>query len=191
MPWVLDKAHSSVEFGIGHLHVSMVRGRFTDFDAEVSVDLDSPRLSFVNASIRSASVDTGNPERDKQLRSSDVLDVEHFPTIEFRSTDAVRLGERTFWLRGNLTIHGTAQEVRLEGRVQDEAVEADGTRTATLTVRADIDRDRFFKIPMRAGDLLIGRSVTVVVNARVREVPATHAAAPTAESVNREEPERG
>jgi polyisoprenoid-binding protein YceI len=149
----------------------MVRGRFTDFDADVSVDMENPRQSFVHASIRTASVDTGNAERDAQLRSADVLDVEHFPVIEFRSTDAVRLGARTFWLRGYLTIRGTSQEVTLEGQIQEEAQASDGARTATLTVRADVDRDRFFEIPMRAGDILIGRTVTIVVTARLVEAP--------------------
>jgi polyisoprenoid-binding protein YceI len=182
MPWVLDKTRTSVEFAVGHLYISMVRGRFTDFDAEVSVDLADPRHSFARATIRTASVDTGNIERDNHLRSADVLDVEHFPTIEFRSTDTIRLGPRTFWLRGDLTIHGTSQEVTLEGRVEDEALERDGTRTALLTVRADVDRNRFFKIPTHAGDPLIGRTVTLVVRARLTEAPPSSAiAAPATE----------
>ena len=36
--------------------------------------------------IRTASIDTGNADRDAHLRSADFLDVENYPTITFRST---------------------------------------------------------------------------------------------------------
>jgi hypothetical protein len=42
--------------------------------------------SSVAATIQTASIDTGNPDRDDHVRMSDVLDVERRPTIEFRST---------------------------------------------------------------------------------------------------------
>ena len=38
MRWILDKEHTSVGFTVQHLLVSTVRGRFTDYDAEIVID---------------------------------------------------------------------------------------------------------------------------------------------------------
>ncbi|WP_369824597.1 YceI family protein [Cellulosimicrobium sp. CUA-896] len=45
-----------------------------------------PLASAVTATIEAASLTTHHPDRDVHLHSADFLDVEHHPTLEFRST---------------------------------------------------------------------------------------------------------
>ena len=87
--WRIDPAHSSVSFSVRHL-MSKVRGRFRDVDGRIDI---SPTLTdcSVSASIAMASVDTGTPQRDDDLRSDRFFDVEEQPEMTFAST-AVEVG---------------------------------------------------------------------------------------------------
>ncbi|MGB5370054.1 MAG: YceI family protein, partial [Flavobacteriaceae bacterium] len=61
--WKADKAHSSINFGITHLLISEVQGKFTDFDIEATANdaFDSPSFKV---SIQTTSIDTDNTRRD-------------------------------------------------------------------------------------------------------------------------------
>ena len=70
-----------------------------------------------------ASIDTANPDRDAHLMSPDFLDVEHYPTITFRSTHVHDNEDGTYVVGGDLTIRGVTRPVVLEtelgGTVRD------------------------------------------------------------------------
>ena len=83
--WTLDTAHSSVSFSVRHMMVSKVRGRFSDYTADI-VTAEDPRQSKVNATIQVASIDTGDEGRDGHLRTNDFFDIEQFPTMTIVST---------------------------------------------------------------------------------------------------------
>ena len=86
MPWKIDPAHSSVNFGVRHMLVATTRGKFTDYTVDATVDEQDPSKSQATVIIKAASVDTGQPDRDKHLRSADFFDVEKYPDIVFKST---------------------------------------------------------------------------------------------------------
>jgi len=174
--WTLDRSRSSVEFAVTHMHVSIVRGHFAQFEADVTLEPSDPSRSSVKATIDVASITTGDAGRDRQLRSAAVLDAEHFPSIEFQSSDVLPLAAQTFWVRGGLTIHGTTREVVLEGRIEEQPEAESGTpRTATFVVSTEVDRRDFFQIPMSAGEPFIGRSVNIRVLAHLIDDPQRHA----------------
>ncbi|MEU7922768.1 YceI family protein [Micromonospora zamorensis] len=83
--YLLDQAHKRIGFLSRHMMVSPVRGEFAEATAEIIVAED-PLLSSVTATIMSASITTGSVERDTHLKSADFLDVERYPTLEYRST---------------------------------------------------------------------------------------------------------
>ena len=76
MAWKLDKVHSSVGFSIKHLVISTARGKFTDFDATLSLNESDLTLSSVSAIIKAASIDTGDAGRDGHVRSADFFDAD-------------------------------------------------------------------------------------------------------------------
>ena len=108
----VDKAHSYADFKIRHM-MSNVTGRFGDFDATIQVDRGNPGRSSVEFTIDAASIDTGNDNRDKHLRSADFFEVEKYPVITFRSTKVAPAGKDRFDVTGNLTIHGVTKQVTL------------------------------------------------------------------------------
>src|SRR5699024_4061843 len=75
--------HAFVQFRISHLGYSWLYGRFNDFEGEFTFAPDQPENSAVQATIRTASVDSNHARRDRHLRSDDFLDVENHPEARF------------------------------------------------------------------------------------------------------------
>jgi catalase len=111
--YFIDKNHSNVGFLIRHLFTK-VPGRFTDFSGQISFDEANPEQSTVEVKIKTASVNTDNDLRDKDLRSPNFFDVEKFPEITFRSKSVKATGQNTFDVTGDLTIHGVTKEAVLK-----------------------------------------------------------------------------
>ena len=63
-----------------------VRGHFTDVTATGTIDPDNPSASSVELTIDATSAKTNNAARDNDLRSSNFLETDKFPTITFKST---------------------------------------------------------------------------------------------------------
>jgi polyisoprenoid-binding protein YceI len=99
--YLLDQAHKRIGFLARHMMVSPVRGEFGQATARIVVGED-PLTSSVTATIQAASISTGTPDRDVHLKSPDFLDVERYPTLEYRSTGIKWQGSNDpifFWAR--------------------------------------------------------------------------------------------
>ncbi len=68
--------------------------------------------SSVDVTIDAASVNTHRPARDNQVRSAELLGVEHFPNITFTSS-AVHNEQGHYFIDGDLTIRLLSNEVVL------------------------------------------------------------------------------
>jgi polyisoprenoid-binding protein YceI len=106
----VDADHSGVNFSIRHF-VSNVSGRFRDFDGVIKYDPQNPAASSVGFTIRAASIDTTNNDRDEHLRSKDFFEVAKFPTLTFASTRVTPRDAATLEVTGNLTMHGVTREI--------------------------------------------------------------------------------
>ncbi|HSE41477.1 MAG TPA: YceI family protein [Acidobacteriota bacterium] len=114
--YVVDPAHTNVGFSAKHLVISTVSGRFKDFTGTIVFDDKNISNSSVNGTIQSASLDTGNADRDKHLKSADFFDVEKFPEITFKSTKVEKSGDGAK-VTGLLTIRGVTKEVSFPATV--------------------------------------------------------------------------
>ena len=112
--WQLDPYHTQVEFSAKHLGMMTVRGYFDEISAKADIDPDHPEASSVEVTISTASIRTNNGVRDNDLRSSNFLDVEHFPVITFKSTSVEPAGPDHYKLTGDLTIKSTTRPVTLD-----------------------------------------------------------------------------
>src|SRR5215469_16711396 len=111
--WTIDPNHSTAQFTVRHLAISNVSGNFTKVTGTVQFNDKDITQSQVNAVIDAASVDTRVPDRDKDLRSANFLDVEKYSTLEFKSKRFVNSGGKLQMI-GDLTLHGTTREVTLD-----------------------------------------------------------------------------
>ena len=158
--WQLDPAHTHVEFAVRHLMISTVKGRFADVQGVVRMNDASPGAAEVDVTIRVASIDTRQAERDAHLRSADFLDAERFPAITFRSR---RLEgnplEGDFRLPGDLTIRGVTRPVALDVSQEGRLRAPWGNVRAGFSARTKIDRTDFgltWNQALEAGGVLVG-----------------------------------
>src|SRR6266540_5212806 len=101
--WQLDPYHTQVEFSAKHLGMMTVRGHFAEVSATADIDPDHPEASSVEVTIPAASIRTHNETRDNDLRSSNFLEVDKFPTIMFKSTSVEPSGTVLDKLNGDPT----------------------------------------------------------------------------------------
>ena len=80
----IDPEHSSVLFEVNHLGMSDLHGRFNDIAGNFTISKGGP--AKVEATIKTASVDTNHKKRDKHLRSPDFFNVKQFPNMVLEST---------------------------------------------------------------------------------------------------------
>jgi polyisoprenoid-binding protein YceI len=159
--WEIDPSHSGIEVVARHLMVSKVRGRFGVFGGTVHVD-EVPEKSWVEATIDAASIDTGNADRDKHLRSGDFLDVEQYPEITFRSTATEITGENTLTVTGDLTVRGTTRPVTMEVEYLGLIGDPWGKTRAGFMARGEIDREDFgmtWNVALEKGGVLVGKKL--------------------------------
>jgi polyisoprenoid-binding protein YceI len=112
--WQIDPQHSSAQFAVRHLGLSTVRGAFSKLSGTVSLDDQDITKSTVEVTIDVNTVDTREPDRDKDLRSEHFFDVAHFPTMTFKSKKVEQVAPGKLRVTGDLTIHGTTKEVVLD-----------------------------------------------------------------------------
>ena len=74
---------------------------------------DNPEASSVEVTIQTASIRTHNSQRDNDLRSSNFLEVDKYPTITFKSTKIQPAGTDRYTMTGDLTIKGNTRPVTL------------------------------------------------------------------------------
>ncbi|MFL5589170.1 MAG: YceI family protein [Ktedonobacteraceae bacterium] len=113
MSWQFDPYHTQVEFAAKHLGMMTVRGHFAEITATGHIDPDHPEASSVDVTIQTASIRTHNAQRDNDLRSSNFLEVDKYPTITFKSTKIEPAGQDRYTMTGELTIKGNTRPVTL------------------------------------------------------------------------------
>lgn len=139
--WVADPVHSEIGFSVRHMMVSNVRGRFAEFEATITTAAN-PLESTATATIKLASVNTGNGRRNDDLRGEGFLNVEKYPDMTFSST-AVRPDGDVFLLDGDLTIHEVTKQVTLRVEPNGFGPDPYGFTRAGFTATTEIDRSDF------------------------------------------------
>jgi polyisoprenoid-binding protein YceI len=158
--WAIDSERTSVEFAVKTFWgLVTVRGRFDRFDGSYDVGPDGTKIELT---IDSDSVDTGNPTRDKHLRSTDFFQVTEHPYVRFTSTRVYDLGGGILHVVGHLEAAGNVALLEFPATVRrvDDALEVEATTT--------VDHRRF---GMSSGQLrMIRPPATLHVKARLNSV---------------------
>ncbi|MCM3901965.1 MAG: YceI family protein [Pyrinomonadaceae bacterium] len=160
--WAIDPTHTTVEFTVKNLFFFTVKGSLDVRDGSIVLDSADVRRSSTTVVLQSASINTGNKQRDAHLRAKDYLDADRYPEIRFQSTKVERGTDRdTLRLTGSLTVKDTSREIVLDVSEIDRSRSPNGQYVAYYSALTDIDRGDFRVDAMR---LLIGRKLKIMIN---------------------------
>ncbi len=163
--WDIDPAHSTVGFSVRHMMVSKVRGEFADATATITVAED-PLQSSVTATIHTASVTTGQADRDNHLRTGDFFEAEKYPTMEYRSTGIKSWDGNEFVLTGELTIKDVTRPVELNVEFEGVGRSPYGFDVFGFSAAAEIDREDWgltYNMALESGGVMIGKKVKIEI----------------------------
>lgn len=163
--WNVDATHSSVGFSVKHMGVSTVRGQFTDFEGTLEIAEDGTANGY--GTVKTASVDTKEPQRDEHLRSPDFFDAASHPELIFQSTSIRPKDDDTFQITGQLTIHGVTQEIELDAEVTGSDVDHQGNTRVGLEITGELSRkdyDMKFNAALGSGNLVVSDKVKLALD---------------------------
>jgi polyisoprenoid-binding protein YceI len=161
--WKVDPVHSSVEFHVKHLGIATVKGQFKEFEGTLEV---SPDGSRAYGTVKVASVDTREPQRDAHLRSPDFFDADQYPEIAFQSTAIRPLDEDTFEIDGDLSIHGVTRSLTLKATLEGTETDPQGNPRVGLSATAQIDRSDYemkFNMALGSGNVVVSDKVKILL----------------------------
>lgn len=171
--YLLDENHKRVGFVARHLMVSKVRGEFAKASATITVAED-PLQSSVSATLHADSIGTGQEQRDGHLKSGDFLDVEKFPTLEYRSTGVKSFEGNEFVLSGELTIRDVTHPVELKIEFEGVGRSPYGQDVFGFSATAEIDREDFgitYNMVLESGGVMISKKIRVEIEGEaIRQV---------------------
>lgn len=110
--YTFDTAHTYVLWHINHFGFSNPSGKWYA-NGTLAFDDAKPQDSKVTVKIDVASLDTGNPELDKHLKSANFFDVKQFPDATFVSNKVTKTGKNSAKVQGLLTLHGVTKPITL------------------------------------------------------------------------------
>ncbi len=161
--WKLDPTHTSVEFSAKHLMITTVKGTIADIEGTINVDERNPQNSSVEATLKTASIDTRTDQRDQHLRSADFFDVEKFPEIKFRST-RIEGNQESFKLTGDLTIRDVTKPIALDVEFEGRNRDPWGGERIGFSAKGKIDRREFgltYNQVLETGGVVVGNDIKI------------------------------
>jgi polyisoprenoid-binding protein YceI len=162
--WKVDPVHSSVEFQVKHLGIATVKGQFKEFEGTLEV---GPGGAVAYGTVKTASVDTREPQRDDHLRSADFFEVEKYPEIGFRSSAIRATGEDEFEIDADLSIHGVTRPVTLKATLEGyEPEDHQGKTRVGISASTQINRSDFemrFNAALGSGNMVVSDRVKILV----------------------------
>jgi polyisoprenoid-binding protein YceI len=168
--WTIDPAHTVAGFGVRHLMISTVKGRFGSVQGTVEVDGDDVETAEIDVTIAAAGIDTQVEKRDEHLRSPDFFDVERFPEIRFVGDSVRRTGDAELEVRGRLTIRDVTREVTLRVEELGTAQDPWGGNRAGYSASAKIDRKEFgltWNQALETGGVLVADEVKIELDVQL------------------------
>jgi polyisoprenoid-binding protein YceI len=172
----IDPVHSTVAFSVKHMVVNTVHGRFNDYSGQIIFDDKDPSKSSVDVSIKSASINTDNGQRDGHLKSPDFLDVQKFPEITFKSKSVEKKADG-FVAHGVLTIRGVSKDVDLVFKLNGP-IGVGGSNLLGAEASLTINRQDYgvsWSKALDSGGLVVANDVKIDINVEAKQVKAAAA----------------
>jgi polyisoprenoid-binding protein YceI len=160
--YTIDPSHTTLGFTARHAMVTNVKGKFLDFTGTLHLDGSDPAKSTASLDVKMDSIETGSPDRDGHLKSSDFFKTEEFPTMTFRSTSAEALGGDDYRITGDLEILGTTKPITIDLEFNGAAKDPFGNERVGFEGKAEILRSEFgltWNASLETGGVLVSDKI--------------------------------
>ena len=164
--FTVDKTHSDASFQIRHF-TSKVRGGFTDFEGTIQADPAKPEMSSVVFTIKTASINTHNADRDKHLQSPDFFDAAKCPEITFKSSKITSTGKDKYDVTGTLTMRCISKEVTIPVAFTGMVADPWGNDRAGFEITTKLNRKDYginWNRALDAGGFVLADDVDIFIN---------------------------
>ncbi|MGW0085146.1 YceI family protein [Streptomyces sp. NPDC003393] len=160
--YTIDPAHSTLGFVARHAMVTNVKGKFNDFAGTLNLDGTDPSASTASIDVTMDSIDTGSPDRDGHLKSSDFFKTDEFPKMTFRSTKAEALGGDDYRITGDLTVLGVTRPLTIDLEFNGAAKDPFGNERVGFEGKAEILRSEWgltWNAALETGGVLVSDKI--------------------------------
>ena len=161
--WNVDPEHSMIEFRVVHMVVSKTTGHFTDYQGFIEMDAEAGTVKDIEATIKTASVNTNHEKRDAHLRNPDFFDVEKYPMMTYKMKSYKKTAEG-YQAVGELSLHGVTKDITLTGNFNGVAKDPWGNMRAGFNAEGKLNRKDFGMVwnkTLDSGGLVVGDEVYI------------------------------
>ena len=161
--WNVDPDHSTIEFRVTHMVVSKTTGHFADYQGFIDMDAEAGTVKAIEATIKTASVNTKHEKRDAHLRNPDFFDVEKYPTMTYRLRHYKKTADG-YEAVGELTLRGVTKDITLTGNFNGVAKDPWGNLRAGFNAEGRLNRKDFGMVwskTLDGGGLVVGDEVLI------------------------------
>ena len=162
--YTLDPTHTRLGFVARHAMVTKVRGAFNEFEGTAIAAGENLADTKVEVTIKAASIDTRNEQRDGHLRSNDFLAMDEYPEITFVSTDVRVADGGTLEVTGDLTIKGVTNSVTIPFSYDGAATDPFGNLRVGFEGAVTINRKDYgitWNAALETGGVLVSEKITL------------------------------
>lgn len=138
----LDPTHTTIGFEVSHLGITKVPGKFKEFTGTFEFDEKTQMIKNMKVDIKTASIDTGNTDRDKHLVGADFFNSakKGHEVATFVVKGPVKITDKA--VDGKLTLNNKTHTVPLMIKFNGMA-NFMGMNKAAFDATTKIDRTKF------------------------------------------------
>ncbi|UCF64245.1 MAG: polyisoprenoid-binding protein [bacterium] len=169
--YVPDKAHTNIGFTVKHMVIATVPGKFGEYTIDFMFDENDLENSSIEATIKTASIDTDNEKRDNHLRSADFFNAEKHPEITFVSKEVIKKNDQ-YIAKGTLTIRGVSKQVELPFKLLGPVQDPWGNTRLGVEAGLTIDRQDYgvsWNKTLDTGGLVVSDEVNIKLDVELQK----------------------
>jgi polyisoprenoid-binding protein YceI len=163
--WIIDSAHSEIQFKVKHLMITTVTGYFKKFNLEVETERnDFTSATRIEFTADVDSIDTNNQQRDTHLRSADFFDAQNHDQVRFVGKKYEKTGD-TVQLHGDLTIRDITKPITVKVEPAGTVVDPYGQTKAGFAIEGKISRKEFglmWNAVTEAGSVVVSDEIKII-----------------------------
>jgi polyisoprenoid-binding protein YceI len=165
--WIIDPAHSEIQFKVKHLVIANVTGSFDKFEGSLETSREDFSDAVITFSADINSINTNVPDRNAHLKSADFFDAANYPKLTFKSKSLQKKKDDEYDLMGDLTIRDISRPVKLGVTFGGIMKDPYGNVKAGFELNGKLNRKDFslnWNAITEAGGVVVSDEVRIMAN---------------------------